>query len=111
MKEIEFQYFIGCPNSMETLRNIQYLLENNDFDDYELRIVEVPNPELAQELNFQGSPTVLLDGIDIYTEQTPTSYSYSCRIFNIDGKQTGILTVDYIRRKLMKLGLTQPNTG
>ena len=109
MKKIEFQYFNGCPNAKETLHNVQYLLESKEFVDCELKIVEVPNPGLAQELNFQGSPTILFNGVDIYTEQTPNNYSYSCRIFNIDNGQTGVMSVDYIRKKLTKLGLMQPS--
>lgn len=104
-KKISFQYFDGCPNSTRTLKNIQELLNESNLIDCELEVIEVPNPEQAQELNFQGSPTVLLNGVDIYTEQVPDSFSYSCRIFNIEGKKSGVLTKDYLQRKLMKLGL------
>ena len=108
-KKIVFQYFDGCPHSTETLKNIKSLLDSNDIIDCDLEIVEVPSPELAEELNFQGSPTVLLDNIDIYTEEIPNSFNYSCRIFNIDGQQTGVLSTDYLRNKLAKLGVTLPN--
>ena len=104
-KKIEFQYFDGCPNSTVTLKNLQDLLSTEGIGDYELEIVEVPSPELAQELNFQGSPTVLIDGVDIYTEQTPKSFSYSCRIFDIDGEKSGVLPNEYLRKKLIKLGI------
>jgi hypothetical protein len=108
-KKIEFQYFDGCPNSTQTLANLKVLLASNEIVDCELVIVEVPSPDLAEELNFQGSPTLLLDGVDIYTEQKPSSFSYSCRIFNLDGEQTGVLSKEYIFKKLVKLGVTQPN--
>ena len=110
-KKIVFQYFDGCPNSTETLRNLQDLLKTTGIGETELEIVEVPSPEQAQELNFQGSPTVLLDGVDIYTDQIPNSFSYSCRIFELDGEKTGILTTDYLRKKLIKLGVTMPDKG
>jgi uncharacterized protein YihD (DUF1040 family) len=108
-KKIVFQYFDGCPHYTETLKNLESLLNAKLFVDVELEIVEVPTPKLAKELNFQDSPTVLLDDIDIYTEEVPSSYNYSCRIFNIDGQQTGVLSTDYLRKKLVKLGITQPN--
>lgn len=104
-KKITFQYFDGCPHSTETLKNLKEVLNSNEFD-LELEIVEVPDPELAEELNFQGSPTVLLNDIDLYTEKVPDSFNYSCRIFNINGEQTGVLSTDYLREKIGKLGVT-----
>ena len=105
-KIIEFQYFDGCPHSKETLKNLLYLLDSNQIIDCELEIVEVPNQALAEELNFQGSPTVLLDGIDIYTGEIPESFSYSCRIFEIEGQQSGVLSSDFLRKKLIQLGVS-----
>ena len=106
MNTIIFQYFDGCPHSSETLENLKSLLDADSFKDFELQMVEVPNPDMARELNFQGSPTVLINGVDIYTEEIPTSYNYSCRIFTINGVQTGVLSEEYLHDKLSKLGVS-----
>jgi hypothetical protein len=97
---IEFQYFDGCPNSTATLNNLMQLKDELKIDENEIRIVAVPDLELAEKLHFQGSPTILIDGIDIYTNQRPNSYSYNCRIYNISGIKTGIISKEYIREKI-----------
>ncbi|MCF7947449.1 MAG: thioredoxin family protein [Spirochaetia bacterium] len=97
---IEFQYFNGCPNSTETLANLKKLVNHGFIDEEELHIIEVPDVESAERLNFQGSPTILYNGYDIYTKAVPQSYSFSCRVYKIGGKHTGILSKDYIRTQL-----------
>ncbi|MGL1890127.1 MAG: alkylmercury lyase [Spirochaetaceae bacterium] len=100
---IEFQYFEGCPHSDVTLDGIKELIDEGIISIHDLKIVEVPNIPASESLNFQGSPTVLYNGIDIYTEKIPTSSNYCCRVYSIKGRQTGILNKDYIKMKLKKL--------
>ncbi|HEK85876.1 MAG: alkylmercury lyase [Candidatus Saccharicenans sp.] len=100
---IEFQFFQGCPHSKETLKNLLSLVEEGFLKESQIIITEVPDPETAQKLNFQGSPTILLNGYDIYTERRPESFNYSCRIYNLHGKQTGILPREYIKAQIEKL--------
>lgn len=100
---IEFQYFEGCPNSVTTLSNLKVLVSLGEINADEIKIVKIKNIEDAKKLNFQGSPTILVDGIEIYTEKKPESFSYSCRVYNIDGVQTGVLSQKYISDKLKKI--------
>jgi len=100
---IVFQYFNGCPNSTETLSNLRELVDDGFIGKEDLHGVEVPDAESAEKLNFQGSPTILYNGFDIYTKAVPESYSFSCRVYHIEGKQTGILSKDFIRTQLEEL--------
>ncbi|MCK5129066.1 MAG: hypothetical protein KAQ68_04395 [Clostridiales bacterium] len=100
---IEFQYFDGCPNASATLNNLKELVKLGEVSNDDIKIVEVNDVEAAKELNFQGSPTILVDGIEIYTEKKPNSYAYSCRVYTIDGIQTGILTSEYILAKIKRI--------
>lgn len=43
----------------------------------------IPDIETAKKLNFLGSLTILINNIDIYTEETPKTFRYSCRIYEI----------------------------
>ena len=61
----------------------------------------------AEALNFQGLPTVLYNGADIYTGEAPTSFSYTCRVYMFKGKQTGVLGMDFILNKLEELNNKQ----
>lgn len=100
---IEFQYFNGCPNSDITLLNLMKLVSLGEISKDDITIVEVNDVEEAKKMNFQGSPTILVDGIEIYTEEKPTSYAFSCRVYIIDGVQTGVLSQKYISDKIKKI--------
>ncbi|TGK07410.1 thioredoxin family protein [Leptospira semungkisensis] len=96
---IEFQYFDGCPNSEATLNNLKNLIKENIIDIREVKIVEVKNPEEADKLNFQGSPTILINGIDIYTGMVPETSNFSCRSYVFEGERTGVISEEYIKYK------------
>ncbi len=100
---IEFQYFNGCPNAEKTLSNLKELIFEGLIREDEIKITEVPDIDSARELNFQGSPTILINGRDIYTEEKPTSFNYSCRVYTINGIRTGVLPKEFILEKIKKL--------
>lgn len=100
---IEFQYFDGCPNSVATLNNLNELVKLGEISKEDIKVVEVNDVEIAEKLRFQGSPTILVDGIDIYTEKKPESYSFSCRVYTFNNIQTGILASRYISEQIKKI--------
>ena len=97
---IEFQYFSGCPHAKDSLQNLRRAMTEMGIAEDELQIIVVSGPEAAQKIKFQGSPTILFNGIDIYTGVTPQGYSYSCRVYEFDGRQTGVIPKEFIRAKL-----------
>lgn len=99
---LEFQYFEGCPNATETLKNVKELIDNGLIVE-KLKVTEIHDVSEAEDLNFQGSPTLLFDDKDIYTEKVPLSYNYSCRVYTFEGKQTGILAKAFILKQIKKL--------
>ena len=102
IKAIEFQFFSGCPNADETLANLREVMTEHGINSNILKLTEVPDLESAENLNFQGSPTILLDGKDVYTGDEPKGYSYSCRVYTFGECQTGVIPKDYIKEKLTK---------
>ena len=99
---IEFQYFQGCPNAEGTLQNLREVVSELHISETSLKMTEVPGPELAERLNFQGSPTILLNGKDIYTGETPANFSYACRIYEFDRNHTGVIPKEFILKKLIQ---------
>ncbi|MGC8765876.1 MAG: thioredoxin family protein [Brevinematia bacterium] len=97
---IKFLYFRGCPNAAETFNNLTSVLrEMNISEDY-LEIIEVNDLEMAEKFNFQGSPTILVDGKDIYTGKEPEGVNYTCRIYEFNGEKTGVIPANYIKEML-----------
>lgn len=100
---VEFQYFEGCPNAKETLNNLLSLVEEGFLKKDEIKIIKIESPDDAQKLNFQDSPSILYNGVDIYTLEKPSSYAYNCRTYFIDGKLTGVLSKEFIKERIEKL--------
>jgi len=97
---IEFQYFNGCPNADSTLIHLKDAMKQLNIPNSELKMVEVPDIALAEKVDFQGSPTILVNGIDIYLDVKPVSFNFSCRVYHFNGKQTGIIPRKFILKKI-----------
>ena len=104
---IEFAYFEGCPNAMQTLQNLKAVAAGGQISLSEIEIVLVPNEQSAKALKFAGSPSVLVEGIDIYTEQPPSDYSFNCRVYTIGGRHTGVLPTAYIGKQIQRIRARQ----
>ena len=74
---ITLQYFDGCPNWQTTSGYLQDLADGAGADvDYEL----IDSHDAAVARGFRGSPTVLIDGVDPFSdEETPVGLA--CRIY------------------------------
>jgi hypothetical protein len=100
---IEFQFFNGCPNADVTLENLRAVMRELEIPESQLKISVVPDLDTAKRLGFQGSPSILVNRKDIYTGEEPTGFSYACRLYEFDGKQTGIIPARFIKEKVRKL--------
>jgi hypothetical protein len=99
---IEFQYFEGCPNAKTSMDNLLEVKRELNLKDCDIRVIMVPDMESAERYNFQGSPTILINGIDIYSDSKPVGFNYSCRVYTFAGKQTGIIPKGFIQEKILK---------
>jgi hypothetical protein len=97
---IEFQYFESCLHADETLANLKAVMQEMGISEAQLKISVVPDIDSANKLGFQGSPSILVSGVDIYTGEEPSGFSYACRIYEFDGKRTGLIPLDFIWKKL-----------
>jgi len=83
--KIEVLYFRGCPNYAETVKRVRQVVQQLGLDT-QVEQVEVTASDDPAALRFAGSPTVLVDGVDIDPAQRddPT-YSFSCRQYEGSG--------------------------
>jgi len=89
--EIEVQHFEGCPNSVEMINRVKVSIsELSDYIVYKEILVETK--EVADRVKFRGSPTVLINGIDIENMPEPINANLSCRYY-----KNGIPSVEQIR--------------
>lgn len=99
MTKIECLYFEGCPSYKQALDYLKEIIDEEKLDAY-IELVLVESPEDAQKVGFQGSPSIIIDGIDL--EDKNDGFSFNCRLYDIDGELTGIPSKEFIRKKILK---------
>jgi len=75
---VEVLYFDGCPTyraAEETLRGV--LAQ----EDAEVELVAVNSEKEAQRLRFPGSPTIRVDGEDLFPVPDRVRYALGCRMY------------------------------
>ena len=77
--QIDVLYFEECPNHLPTVERINAILREERCS-AEVREILVPDVETAQRVNFLGSPTVRVNGIDIEpAAQNRKDFDLMCR--------------------------------
>jgi hypothetical protein len=99
---IRFLFFDGCPNSQESLVNLRTALGRLSIRPV-LEIVEIGNADQAATEHFLGSPSIMVDGLDLETGVAPVHSSFSCRLYEVSGKKTGLLDEQFIESRLREL--------
>jgi hypothetical protein len=98
---ITLQYFDGCPN-WETTRGHLATLLGEGLDaaiDYEL----IDTYEMAVDRGFGGSPTVLVDGVDMFADRRAVA-GLACRVYDTERGPAGSPTLDQLRTAIGSAG-------
>jgi hypothetical protein len=107
MPTFEILYFAGCPAYRRARLNAQRAVAGSAAD---LKMVLVRHMRDAKALNFHGSPTVRLDGVDIDTEglaRFPEVGLYS-RAYRWQGKEYDVPPEAMIRQRLATAAPPKP---
>lgn len=95
MVEVKVQYFRGCPNSEEMLRRVKQAIEGLSEVNYIEELVETE--EIARQVGFRGSPTLLINGKDFEGLPIPPIAALSCRVY-----LKGLPKVEEIRSRVIE---------
>ena len=82
-------YFDGCPHWADADNLLAEIAKERGNVVIERRIVDTP--ERAVEEQFRGSPTILVDGVDPFTDPD-APVGLSCRIFQTPAGPAGVPT-------------------
>ena len=81
--EVEILYFDGCPSYREAQATLEEVLSQGDVS-AEVRPVAVNTDEDARRLRFPGSPTLRVDGEDLFpvpVANARAAYALGCRMY------------------------------
>jgi len=99
--KIRLLYFDGCPSWQSALQNIKTACELDELP-WPIEPVEVRDDDHAAALRFLGSPSIIVDGEDLWPEARE-AYGMSCRMYRTPEGMRGWPTVAMLRERLRAL--------
>ena len=97
--ELTLLYFDGCPNSMIAYDRL--VIVADELKDVDVTVTRrlVETLEDAERTGFRGSPSILVDGVDLFGE-FDAPFGLSCRRYRTPDGPTGAPTVEQLRTAL-----------
>ena len=94
---VELLWWEGCPSHPETLADLERSLAEEGVA-AEVESVEIESDEQARAERFPGSPTIRIDGADIFPCDAPEPFSLCCRVYRLrDGRPSPTPDPDDLR--------------
>ena len=97
---VEVLTFDGCPNrdaAIALVERVGTQLGSNA----EVRVIEVPDQQAAEQARFLGSPTIRVDGHDIEPgADRLQEFAHACRLYQGQHSLHGLPEEDWLRQAL-----------
>src|ERR671911_1864624 len=99
--EIELLYFDGCPSYRTAEKTLREVLVKEGME-ADVELVAVNSDEEARRLRFPGSPTIRLDGQDLFPVAEREDWSLGCRVYATPEGLKGSPTAEMFREALRR---------
>lgn len=99
--KVELLVTADCPHRAPTLALLRECMTALDMTPEVIETI-VDAPELAQALEFPGSPTVRVNDLDIEPDFMPVEEALACRIYRVGGHLQGVPDRDWVLAALSK---------
>jgi hypothetical protein len=96
------EYFDGCPKYLKAEKTLHGVLEEKGVD-AEVELVAINTAEEARELRIPGSPTIRVDGEDLFPVPERAEYALGCRIYASPEGLRGSPTTEMLWEALAKM--------
>ncbi len=93
---VEVLYFDGCSTYMAAMRTLREVLFELGVE-AEVELVAVNTNEEARRLRFPGSPTIRVDGRDLFAVPERSVWALGCRTYTTPEGLKGYPTREMIR--------------
>jgi hypothetical protein len=101
--KIEFLFWEDCPSHPQALKLLQEVMVETGVES-PVEMIEVLTDEEAARLQFAGSPTIRVDGVDIDAAgAAQMGTALTCRVYRLeDGRFSPVPSREMIRRALVR---------
>ena len=99
--QVSLLYFADCPNWSEAGRRLRLALDQIGRPDAEIRFLVVQTEIEAGAAGFAGSPTFVVDGVDLFGD-VPSPVGLTCRVYATPAGLAGVPEVSQIVAALEK---------
>jgi len=96
--KIELLYFDGCPSWQTALANLRTAVQLERLAS-PVALVTVEDDAAASRFRFLGSPSIHVDGRDLWPQER-AEYHLSCRVYSTPEGMRGWPTVAMLRDRL-----------
>lgn len=103
--DVSVLHIDDCPNWVEAGSRLRTALNNVGASGTVVNFVALHTPEDASRVPFAGSPTILVDGEDLFPSNGHTT-DLACRVYQTDGRLAGLPSLGDI-----EAALRQHNSG
>jgi hypothetical protein len=84
---VEFLWWEGCPSWPQALDDLRAALSDAGLDPEAIQITEITSETDAEGAGFVGSPTIRVDGHDLFPPNGGEPVGFTCRIYRLrDGR-------------------------
>ncbi|WP_255770720.1 thioredoxin family protein [Pseudarthrobacter sulfonivorans] len=101
--KVELLYIEDCPNSDEAYARLRAAV--SDVAGPGIDVVRTVVLDATGAPAFAGSPTITLDGVDLFPGATPVN-ELSCRIYQTPDGLAGLPTQEQIKKSLQNRGVS-----
>jgi len=101
--KVEVLYFDGCPTYVAAEKAVREALADEGIE-AGVELVAVNTDGEAQELRFPGSPTIRVDGRDLFPVPSRSEYALGCRMYSTPEGLKGSPTAEMLKEVLTKEG-------
>ncbi|MEU9821725.1 MULTISPECIES: hypothetical protein [unclassified Pseudonocardia] len=97
---VELLVIRDCPNEETAASRLRDGLDATGHEATPVEVRTMTEESIAGTPEFAGSPTILIDGIDPFAEQTAGPAGNSCRIYRSEAGVSGAPSLEQLRQVL-----------
>jgi hypothetical protein len=101
---VELLWWEGCPSHPQALAELREALREEGIDEQALELRHIGSDEEAQRAGFPGSPTIRVDGQDVFPPDPVEPLGLNCRVYRLrDGRISPVPDPADLREQLRRL--------